>query len=84
MSLLSKLKSIFRKERPAPEPLLSAEQQAELERALNPPKKPRGHVVRAKHAKDYNPNTKRTGGRIVKAMPRQLRHIKEAQEKIEE
>lgn len=42
---------------------------------------PKGHVVKAKPA-EYNPDTTRQGGRVVKAMPRELRKVKEAQELV--
>lgn len=42
----------------------------------------KGHVVKSKGAPEYNPNTKRTGGRVVKQMPKQLRKIKEGQEDV--
>lgn len=41
---------------------------------------PKGQVVKAKPSK-YNPDTTRRGGRIVKAMPKDLRKMKEAQER---
>lgn len=41
-----------------------------------------GKVVRATKRTEYEPNIIRTGGRVVKTMPRELRKIKEAQEKM--
>ena len=42
-----------------------------------------GRVVRELKRAEYSPNMPRMGGRVVKAMPRELRKIKEAQEKVE-
>lgn len=42
----------------------------------------RGKVVRELKRAEYRPDASRTGGRVVKAMPRELRKIKEAQERI--
>ena len=44
---------------------------------------PKGRIVKAQ-PKLFTPNTTRKGGRIVKAMPRDLRKMKEAQERTDE
>ncbi len=44
---------------------------------------PKGKVTHTQKA-EYNPDAPKTGGRVVKLMPRQLKKIKEAQEKTEE
>lgn len=44
---------------------------------------PRGGMRKVKHS-EYTPDTKRRGGRVVKAMPKELRRIKEEQEKVED
>ncbi len=41
---------------------------------------PKGHILKAKTA-TFNPDHTRRGGRIVKAMPKDLRKMKEAQER---
>lgn len=46
--------------------------------------KPRGRVIKQTRHSEFNPNSSRHGGRIVKVMPRQLQKIKAAQEKVED
>ena len=41
---------------------------------------PKGKIVKAQPAK-FTPNNNRQGGRVVKAMPKDLRRMKEAQER---
>lgn len=43
----------------------------------------RGRVVKSTSKAEYSPEPK-TGGRVVKIMPRQLKQIKEAQEKLDD
>lgn len=40
--------------------------------------------VRKAVPKQFNMDEKRTGGRVVKAMPKQLRHMKELSEKTDD
>jgi hypothetical protein len=40
-----------------------------------------GRVVKANARPEYDPTPRKKGGRVTKAMPRQLRKIKEGQEK---
>lgn len=42
--------------------------------------KSKGHVVRAGKAATFNPDAKRSGGRLVRSMPRQLRKAYDMQE----
>lgn len=42
----------------------------------------RGRVVKVAAPPEYTPSAKHSGGRVIKAMPRQLKKIKEAQEKV--
>lgn len=91
MKLIQRLKARFR---PAPvEPILTPINDAELAQLakdvqLPPPpptpKQPRGHVIKRAKRPEYSPSSSRKGGRIVKAMPRQLQRIKEEQEKVED
>jgi hypothetical protein len=48
-----------------------------------PPEPPRGGVRKVKH-KQWSIDQPRNGGRIVKTMPRNLRHMKELSEKTDE
>lgn len=41
------------------------------------PEQPNGHVVRVTGPPAYSPDAKRTGGRMVRTMPRSLRKMKE-------
>jgi hypothetical protein len=47
-----------------------------------PTHKPRGGFIRATKRPEYEPDAIREGGRVVRAMPRSLRKLKENQEKI--
>ena len=50
--------------------------------AETPPEEPnKGRVLKSTHAPTYDPFQKTKGGRVVKAMPRNLQKLKEAQEK---
>ena len=42
-----------------------------------------GGIRKAKHL-EWSPDSTRKGGRIVKAMPKELRRVKEAQELVED
>lgn len=42
---------------------------------------PKGRVVKITAPPEYDPDQKRTGGRMVRRMPKQLQKMKEAQEK---
>jgi len=42
----------------------------------------KGRVVTHTKAPTYRPDIPRQGGRVVKAMPKQLKQMKEAQEKV--
>lgn len=85
MSLLRLLLDRFRKpEKQEVRPLLSEKQQAELAASLKPlPPRPKGRVIKQTRHAEFNPDPQRTGGRIVKVMPRQLQKIKQAQEMVE-
>jgi hypothetical protein len=77
MNLLQKLKSIFKHDTVETEPVAAPPSE--------PPAlaiEPKGHVVTTTKKVEYDPTAHRHGGRIVKAMPRELKKIKEAQEKI--
>lgn len=90
MNLISKL---FRR-KPAEQPVLSTpaekekiqEAMAAIQEPPKPPVKtqPRGRVIRQLRHPEFDPNPNRRGGRIVKAMPRELYKIKQAQEKFED
>lgn len=45
--------------------------------------KPKGRVIKQTRHAEFNPNPSRSGGRIVKVMPRQLQKMRAAQEKVE-
>jgi translation elongation factor EF-4 len=56
----------------------------EIAKPVPPPKpKPRGRVIKQTRHSEFDPNSVRGGGRIVKVMPRQLQKIKQAQEMVE-
>lgn len=84
MNLLHRILAKFRRKKSEPEPLLTAEQSAELDAAIHPPPKPKGRVIKQTRHSEFNPDPIRRGGRVVKAMPRQLQKIKAAQEKVED
>lgn len=48
------------------------------------PPKPKGRVIKQTRHSEFNPDTNRSGGRIVKVMPKKLQKIKQAQEKFED
>jgi hypothetical protein len=77
MSLLSRLKR-SKPEAPA-EPVLSDDIPAAELPVIIP--QPHGRVVKGAKRREYTPFSGRKGGRVVKAMPRNLQKIKEAQEK---
>lgn len=54
---------------------------AELNKPVVVENKSRGHVVKAEKRATYSPNRRRSGGAVVKTMPKQLRRMKRAQEK---
>lgn len=85
------LRRLFKFKRSQPDigkPLLSDEEGAKLKAALEPtpalPKQPKGRVIKRTRHAEFNPNPNRRGGRIVKAMPRELQKIKQAQEMVED
>lgn len=77
MNLLSKLKWWWADKPAEPEVI-------EPEPLLDVPLPIHGKVVSARHGVEYNPDTTRTGGRIVKVMPKQLKKITKAQEKYDD
>jgi hypothetical protein len=53
----------------------------DLPAPIEPPHRD-GRVVTAAKHQDYSPDVRRTGGRVVKVMPRELKQIKKAQETL--
>lgn len=90
MSLLARLKSKLQyKQQESYKPLLNDEEATEIKAAIDTinapvalePKQPRGRVIKNTRQTEFNPVISRRGGRVVRAMPRELQKIKEAQEK---
>lgn len=46
--------------------------------------RPKGRVIKQTRHAEFNPNPPRSGGRVVKVMPRQLQKMRAAQEKVED
>lgn len=86
MNLLNQVLIKFSRKKPVRKPLLNPQQAKELKAAMIERKvpQPKGRVIKQTRAPEFNPDVKRGGGRIVKAMPRQLQKIKQAQEKFED
>lgn len=82
MKLLKRLRTKFSRTKSEPKKLLSDEEAQALRDAINPPPRPKGHVVKNAKRPAFNPITTRRGGRVVKAMPKTLQRIKEAQEAL--
>lgn len=85
---LRKFLARFEPSKPSEPLLLDADFQKRVDAVLAPapaaPPKPRGRVIKQTRHSEFNPNSQRQGGRIVKVMPRQLQKIKAAQEKFED
>lgn len=79
MSLLAKLKYWWGDTPVPPEQDLPDNVITEVIEASDEPLQPSGGVRKLKH-KLYTPDEHRHGGRVVKLMPKPLRHIKELQE----
>lgn len=77
---MMKLRNPFKRKKTEPIALLTPEQGAELELAISPPTQAKGRIVRT-ISPEYSPNINHKAGRIVKAMPRQLRKATEIIEK---
>jgi hypothetical protein len=80
MSLLQKLKGFFLPDYPElkeAKPLPDEETDRVVESVELAPQ---GHIVQVQRPR-YNPDITRRGGRVVKAMPRNLKKIKQAQER---
>jgi hypothetical protein len=86
--MFQRLKAKFKVQELPVRSLLSDEKAAELKAVIAappaPPRKPRGKVVKGTKRPEFDPRPGRRGGRVVKAMPRPLQKIKEAQEKVED
>jgi hypothetical protein len=84
MNLLQKLKARYALVNELSKPPVP-EVEAEPEPIVSKLSKPviHGGVQKTRSA-EYTPNNHRHGGRIVKVMPRQLKQIKEAQERVED
>lgn len=80
MNLLHRLKGVFRPD--DKEPVLVAPKPP-IVPVLEPPEHIPGRVITSTKHPEYQPDSTRHGGRIVKAMPRKLRKIKEGQESRE-
>jgi hypothetical protein len=90
MSMMKLLKRLLAKLKRQPQtvPLLSPEEEAQLDKdveaVLAPIPRPQGQVIKSTRPAEYSATTMRHGGRVVRAMPRQLQKIKAAQEKVED
>lgn len=75
--------------KPKPQPVLNDGKLAESVEAVLAPvepvkPKPRGRVIKETRRPEFDPTKRHGGGRIVKAMPRQLQKMKQAQDKIKD
>lgn len=92
MNPLRKIRDRLRRKQPRSSPsILPSSEGEQLKSSVaalqEPPvfvKKPRGRVVKGTKKVKFNANTIRTGGRVVRAMPRPLQKIKEGQERPED